>query len=124
METRSFPFAAISSLPRLLSEDRKLIAAASLGTIFEWYDFFLYGSLAATISKQFFSGVDETTGFLFALLAFAAGFIIRPFGAAVFGVLGDLVGRKYTFLMTMFLMGFATLMAPARASRVFAVGRL
>jgi len=109
VETRSFPLSAVGSLPRLLTADRRLILAASLGTIFEWYDFFLYGSLAATISKQFFSGVDETTGFLFSLLAFAAGFVVRPFGAAVFGVLGDLVGRKYTFLMTMFLMGFATL---------------
>lgn len=83
--------------------------AASLGTIFEWYDFYLYGALAVTISKQFFSGVEETTGFLFALLAFAAGFIVRPFGAVYFGRLGDLVGRKYTFLATMLLMGFATL---------------
>jgi MFS family permease len=108
MSTRAFPFAVAHSFRRLLTEDRKLIVAASLGTIFEWYDFFLYGSLASTISKQFFSGVDETTGFLFALLAFAAGFIVRPFGAAIFGVLGDRVGRKYTFLVTMFLMGFAT----------------
>jgi len=109
VETRSVPFATIGSFPTLLTNDRRLILAASLGTIFEWYDFFLYGSLAVIISKQFFSGVDETTGFFFALLAFAAGFIVRPFGAAIFGRLGDLVGRKYTFLMTMFLMGLATL---------------
>jgi MFS family permease len=109
VETRSVPFASIGSFPTLLTDDRRLILAASLGTIFEWYDFFLYGSLAATISKQFFSGVDETTGFMFALLAFGVGFVVRPFGAAFFGRLGDLVGRKYTFLMTMFLMGLATL---------------
>jgi MFS family permease len=109
VETRSVPFATIGAFPTVLTNDRRLILAASLGTIFEWYDFFLYGSLAVTISKQFFSGVDETTGFLFALLAFAAGFVVRPFGAAIFGRLGDMVGRKYTFLMTMFLMGVATL---------------
>ena len=108
METRSIPFVTTASFPKLLTEDRRLILAAALGTIFEWYDFFLYGSLAVTISKQFFSGVDETTGFMFALLAFAAGFIVRPFGAAFFGRLGDLIGRKHTFLMTMFLMGLAT----------------
>ncbi|MGB6479189.1 MAG: MFS transporter, partial [Candidatus Sulfotelmatobacter sp.] len=108
METRSIPFVTTASFPKLLTEDRRLILAAALGTVFEWYDFFLYGSLAVTISKQFFSGVDETTGFMFALLAFAAGFIVRPFGAAFFGRLGDLIGRKHTFLMTMFLMGLAT----------------
>jgi len=108
VETRSIPFVPTASFPKLLTEDRRLILAAALGTIFEWYDFFLYGSLAVTISKQFFSGVDENTGFMFALLAFAAGFIVRPFGAAFFGRLGDLIGRKHTFLMTMFLMGLAT----------------
>jgi MFS family permease len=109
VETHSFPLVTPGSFPTILTVERKLILAASLGTIFEWYDFFLYGSLAATISKQFFSGVDETTGFMFALLAFGAGFVVRPFGAAFFGRLGDLVGRKYTFLVTMFLMGLATL---------------
>jgi MFS family permease len=109
VETRSFPLVTTGSVPTILTVDRRLILAASLGTTFEWYDFFLYGSLAVIISKQFFSGVDETTGFMFALLAFAAGFVFRPFGAAFFGRLGDLVGRKYTFLMTMFLMGVATL---------------
>jgi MFS family permease len=108
LETRSVPFAAAGSFPRLLTDERKLIFAASLGTIFEFYEFYLYGSLAATISKQFFSGVDENTAFLLALLAFAAGAIVRPFGAIFFGRLGDLVGRKYTFLLTMFLMGLAT----------------
>jgi MFS family permease len=87
---------------------RRVILASSLGTVFEWYDFYLYGSLAAVISKQFFSGVNEATGFIFALLAFAAGFAVRPFGALVFGRLGDLVGRKYTFLITIVIMGLST----------------
>ena len=87
---------------------RHVIFASSLGTVFEWYDFYLYGSLAAIISKQFFAGVNETTGFMFALLTFAAGFAVRPFGALVFGRLGDLVGRKRTFLMTIVIMGTAT----------------
>ena len=87
---------------------RRVILASSLGTVFEWYDFYLYGSLAAVISKQFFSGVNETTGFIFALLAFAAGFAVRPFGALIFGRLGDLVGRKYTFLITIVIMGLST----------------
>ena len=87
---------------------RRVIFASSLGTVFEWYDFYLYGSLAAIISKQFFAGVNETAAFIFALLAFAAGFAVRPFGALVFGRLGDLVGRKYTFLVTIMLMGIST----------------
>ncbi len=87
---------------------RRVIFASSLGTVFEWYDFYLYGSLAAIISKQFFSAVNETTAFIFALLAFAAGFAVRPFGALVFGRLGDLVGRKYTFLITIVIMGLST----------------
>src|SRR5580692_10358221 len=85
-----------------------IIGASSLGTIFEWYDFYLYGLLATIISAQFFSGVNEVTGFIFALAAFAAGFAVRPFGALVFGRLGDLVGRKHTFLITMSIMGVAT----------------
>jgi MFS family permease len=88
--------------------DWLVIGASSLGTIFEWYDFYLYGLLATIISAQFFSGVNETTGFIFALAAFAAGFAVRPFGALVFGRLGDLVGRKHTFLITMSIMGVAT----------------
>src|SRR3954454_3434916 len=88
---------------------RRVIFASSLGTVFEWYDFYLYGSLAAIISKQFFSGVaNPTTAFIFALLAFAAVFAVRPFGALVFGRLGDLVGRKYTFLVTILIMGVST----------------
>jgi MFS family permease len=85
-----------------------VIGASSLGTVFEWYDFYLYGLLASVITAQFFSGVNETTGFIFALAAFAAGFAVRPFGALVFGRLGDLVGRKRTFLITMSIMGGAT----------------
>jgi MFS family permease len=88
--------------------DWLVIGASSLGTVFEWYDFYLYGLLATVISAQFFSGVNETTGFIFALAAFAAGFAVRPFGALVFGRLGDLVGRKHTFLITMSIMGIAT----------------
>ena len=87
---------------------RQVIFASSLGTVFEWYDFYLYGSLAALISRQFFAGVNETTAFIFALLAFAAGFAVRPFGAILFGRLGDLVGRKHTFLITIVIMGTST----------------
>jgi MFS family permease len=90
------------------AEEKKVIFASSLGTVFEWYDFYLYGSLAAIIAKQFFSGLDEGSAFIFALLAFAAGFIVRPFGALVFGRLGDMIGRKYTFLVTILIMGLAT----------------
>lgn len=97
------------SAPRpMSSEERKVIFASSLGTVFEWYDFYLYGSLAAIIAKQFFSGLDSGSAFIFALLAFAAGFIVRPFGALVFGRLGDMIGRKYTFLVTILIMGLST----------------
>ena len=88
--------------------ERMVIIASSLGTVFEWYDFYLYGLLATIISAQFFSGVNETTGFIFALAAFAAGFAVRPFGAIFFGRIGDMVGRKNTFLVTMGLMGLST----------------
>jgi predicted MFS family arabinose efflux permease len=88
--------------------EKLVITASSLGTIFEWYDFYLYGLLATVISAQFFSGVNETTGFIFALAAFAAGFAVRPFGAILFGRIGDLVGRKNTFLVTMAIMGLST----------------
>ena len=90
------------------SEEKKVIFASSLGTVFEWYDFYLYGSLAAIIAKQFFSGLDAGSAFIFALLAFAAGFIVRPFGAIFFGRLGDMIGRKYTFLVTILIMGLST----------------
>ena len=92
----------------MTKEEKKVILASSLGTVFEWYDFYLYGSLAAVIAKQFFAGLDPTSAFIFALLAFAAGFIVRPFGALVFGRLGDMIGRKYTFLVTILIMGFST----------------
>jgi MFS family permease len=88
--------------------DRLVIFASSLGTVFEWYDFYIYGTLGAILASKFFSGVAPTSAFIFTLLAFAAGFAVRPFGALVFGRLGDLVGRKYTFLVTMTLMGFGT----------------
>ena len=89
-------------------EEKRVILASSLGTVFEWYDFYLYGSLAVMIGAQFFSAFDTTTRNVFALLAFAAGFLVRPFGALVFGRLGDLVGRKYTFLITILIMGVST----------------
>ena len=92
----------------ITKDERRILIASSLGTVFEWYDFFLYGSLAAVIAKQFFAKADPTTGLIFALLAFAAGFIVRPFGALVFGRLGDMIGRKYTFLMTILIMGLST----------------
>ena len=95
--------------PRPMSaEEKKVIFASSLGTVFEWYDFYLYGSLAAVIAKQFFGGLDPTSAYIFALLAFAAGFLVRPFGALVFGRLGDMIGRKYTFLVTILIMGLST----------------
>ena len=89
-------------------DEKRVILASSLGTVFEWYDFYLYGSLAAIIGAQFFSHYPEATRNIFALLAFAAGFLVRPFGALVFGRLGDLVGRKYTFLITILIMGVST----------------
>ncbi|GGI54634.1 MFS transporter [Oxalicibacterium solurbis] len=92
----------------ITAEERKVIFASSLGTVFEWYDFYLYGALAGIIAKQFFAGTDPNTAFIFALLAFAAGFIVRPFGALVFGRLGDMIGRKYTFLVTIVIMGSST----------------
>jgi MFS family permease len=88
--------------------ERKVIFASSLGTVFEWYDFYLYGTLAAIIGKQFFSNLDPSSQVIFSLLAFAAGFIVRPFGALVFGRLGDMIGRKYTFLVTILIMGLST----------------
>ncbi|TAJ42567.1 MAG: MFS transporter, partial [Chitinophagaceae bacterium] len=98
---------ASASAP-MTKEERKVIFASSLGTVFEWYDFYLYGSLAAIIARQFFSGLDPTSAYIFALLAFAAGFLVRPFGAIFFGRLGDMIGRKYTFLVTILIMGAST----------------
>jgi len=89
-------------------EERKVIFASSLGTVFEWYDFYLYGTLAVIIGKQFFSNLDPSSQLIFSLLAFAAGFIVRPFGALFFGRLGDMIGRKYTFLVTILIMGTST----------------
>jgi MFS family permease len=100
--------AHVSEARPMTGAEKKVIFASSLGTVFEWYDFYLYGSLAAIIAKQFFSALDPTSGFIFALLAFAAGFIVRPFGALVFGRLGDMIGRKYTFLVTIVIMGVST----------------
>jgi MFS family permease len=92
----------------MTSDEKLVIFASSLGTVFEWYDFYIYGTLAAILAKQFFSSAPPTAAFIFTLLAFAAGFAVRPFGALVFGRLGDLIGRKYTFLITMILMGLGT----------------
>src|SRR5579863_6828837 len=92
----------------MTSEERLVIFASSLGTVFEWYDFYIYGTLGVILAKQFFSGVNPTAGFIFTLLAFAAGFAVRPFGALVFGRVGDIVGRKYTFLVTIVIMGIST----------------
>ena len=109
MSVSTTPTAAVRPSERpMTSGEKKVILASSLGTVFEWYDFYLYGSLAAIIGAKFFSQFDETTRNIFALLAFAAGFLVRPFGALVFGRLGDLVGRKYTFLITILIMGSST----------------
>ena len=101
------PTTAAANRP-MTREEKRVILASSLGTVFEWYDFYLYGSLAAIIGAKFFSQFPEGTRNIFALLAFAAGFLVRPFGALVFGRLGDLVGRKYTFLVTILIMGVST----------------
>jgi len=89
-------------------EEKKVIFASALGTVFEWYDFYLFGVMALIIADQFFTPLDPSTKTIFTLLAFAAGFAVRPFGAIVFGRLGDLVGRKHTFLITILLMGAST----------------
>ncbi|HEU4460798.1 MAG TPA: MFS transporter [Methylibium sp.] len=104
----TMPAHANEAVRPMTGEEKKVIFASSLGTVFEWYDFYLYGSLAAIIAKQFFAGLDPTSAYIFALLAFAAGFLVRPFGAIVFGRLGDMIGRKYTFLVTILIMGLAT----------------
>src|SRR5512144_1514302 len=92
----------------MTAEEKKVIFASSLGTVFEWYDFYLYGTLAVIIGNQFFSALDPASRTIFSLLAFAAGFLVRPFGALVFGRLGDMIGRKYTFLITILIMGGST----------------
>ncbi len=98
----------VASSEGMTKEERKVIFASSLGTVFEWYDFYLYGTLAAVIGKKFFTALDPNSQMIFSLLAFAAGFIVRPFGALVFGRLGDMIGRKYTFLVTIVIMGGST----------------
>ncbi len=107
MVTTAVPVGAKVARP-MTREEKKVIFASSLGTVFEWYDFYLYGSLAAIIAKQFFANLDPTAAFIAALLAFASGFLVRPFGALVFGRLGDMIGRKYTFLVTILIMGTST----------------
>ena len=107
MVTSAVPVGANVARP-MTREEKKVIFASSLGTVFEWYDFYLYGSLAGIIAKQFFSGLDPTAAFIASLLAFASGFLVRPFGALVFGRLGDMIGRKYTFLVTILIMGLST----------------
>src|SRR5688572_10915870 len=94
--------------PGMTSEERLVIFASSLGTVFEWYDFYIYGTLGVFLAKYFYSNVPANVGFIFTLLAFAAGFAVRPLGALLFGRIGDIVGRKYTFLVTMTLMGVGT----------------
>src|ERR1700692_3956481 len=109
MSASTTPASVIAPSVRAMTRDEmKVILASSLGTVFEWYDFYLYGSLAVVIGAKFFGQFDETTRNIFALLAFAAGFLVRPFGALVFGRIGDLVGRKYTFLVTILIMGSST----------------
>jgi MFS family permease len=103
----------------MTADEKRVVFASSLGTVFEWYDFYLFGAMATIIAKNFFTGLDESTRLIFVLLAFAAGFAVRPFGAIVFGRLGDLVGRKYTFLVTILIMGVSTFftgMLPTYAS--------
>lgn len=108
MSAGAFHTPAAAARPRLTAAHRRIIVGAALGSVFEWYDFFLYGALAAIIAAQFFAKADPATGLIFALLAFSTGFIVRPLGAVVFGHVGDKIGRKYTFLATILLMGFAT----------------
>jgi MFS family permease len=119
MATNSAAMGTAKAAGPMTKEERKVIFASSLGTVFEWYDFYLYGTLAAIIGKQFFSNLDPASQVIFSLLAFAAGFIVRPFGAIFFGRLGDMIGRKYTFLVTILIMGLSTFIVgilPAYAS--------
>src|SRR5450631_326793 len=106
--TATAAMTTLSERRPMTANEKRVIFASSLGTVFEWYDFYLFGVLTAIIGAQFFAPLDETTRNIFTLLAFAAGFAVRPFGALVFGRLGDLVGRKYTFLITILIMGLST----------------
>jgi MFS family permease len=115
MVTTAIPTGSRVGQP-MTKEERKVIFASSLGTVFEWYDFYVYLALATIIAKQFFSGLDPTAGFIFTLLGAAAGFVVRPFGALVFGRLGDMIGRKYTFLVTIIIMGLSTFLLGALPS--------
>ena len=108
MATAAGAIKAAGATAPMTKQEKKVIFASSLGTVFEWYDFYLYGSLAVFIGKQFFAALDPTAQFIASLLAFAAGFIVRPFGALVFGRLGDMIGRKYTFMVTILIMGLST----------------
>jgi MFS family permease len=108
MGTTTADAAARHAATPMTREEKKVVFAASLGTVFEWYDFYLYGALATIIAREFFGGLDAQAAFVFALLAFAAGFVVRPFGALLFGRIGDTIGRKYTFLATILIMGLAT----------------
>src|SRR3954454_10601416 len=108
MATSATVAAAGAKSRPMSAEERKVIFASSLGTVFEWYDFYLAGSLAANIAAAFVPGTNDTAKFIFVLFGFAVGFAVRPFGALFFGRLGDLVGRKYTFLITMVIMGLST----------------
>lgn len=101
-------YAALPQHHKATHDEKLIITASSLGTVFEWYDFYLYGLLTAIIAAQFLSGLNQTTSFIMALLVFAAGFIVRPFGALVFGRIGDMVGRRYTFIITLLVMGLST----------------
>jgi MFS family permease len=100
--------AALPKHHQATHNEKLIITASSLGTVFEWYDFYLYGLLTAIIAAKFLTGLNATTSFIMALLIFAAGFIVRPFGALVFGRIGDLVGRRYTFIVTLLVMGLST----------------
>jgi MFS family permease len=106
--TTTTMIASVDREGAMTAEERRVIFASSLGTVFEWYDFYIYGTLAPILAAQYFAGVNPSAAFIFTLLAFAAGFAVRPFGALFFGRLGDLIGRKYTFLITMTLMGLGT----------------
>jgi MFS family permease len=108
MSTTAAARAPAGEVRPMTADEKRVIFASSLGTVFEWYDFYLFGVLTAIIGAQFFAPLDESTRNIFTLLAFAAGFAVRPFGALVFGRLGDMVGRKYTFLVTILIMGCST----------------
>src|SRR6185369_16582112 len=115
----------VSGLPKhhqATHSEKLIITASSLGTVFEWYDFYLYGLLTAIIAAKFLTGLNPTTSFIMALLVFAAGFIVRPFGALVFGKIGDTFGRRYTFIITLLVMGLSTMLVVLRMCQGLALG--